>query len=43
MTLGALYTGFRLCGVAGLILFPIGAMLLGQLLELWDGAQKPQT
>ena len=43
MTLGALYTGFRLCGVAGMILFPIGAMLLGQLLELWDGAQKPQT
>ena len=43
MTLGALYTGFRLCGVAGMIFFPIGAMLLGQLLELWDGAQKPQT
>ena len=34
MTLTALYTGFRLCGVAGMILFPIGAMLLDQLLEL---------
>ncbi len=32
--LGAMYAGFRLCGVAGMLLFPIGAMLLGQLLDL---------
>ncbi len=33
--LGAMYAGFRLCGVAGMILFPIGAMLLGQVLDLF--------
>ena len=41
VTLAAMYAGFRLCGVAGLILFPIGAMLLGQLFELWDGNPDP--
>ncbi len=39
LTLAAMYTGFRLCGVPGLILFPIGAMLLGQVLELWKTAR----
>ena len=32
LTLMALYTGFRLCGVAGMILFPIGAIFLRQVL-----------
>ena len=32
ITLLALYTGFRLCGVAGMILFPIGAIFLRQVL-----------
>ena len=39
LTLAAMYTGFRLCGVPGMILFPIGAMLLGQVLELWKTAR----
>lgn len=40
LTLIALYTGFRLCGVPGMILFPISAILLKQL---WahSGLQKP--
>ena len=33
LTLLALYTGYRLLGVGGMIVFPIAAMLLKQL---WD-------
>ena len=33
LTLLALYAGYRLLGVAGMILFPISAMLLKQI---WD-------
>ena len=33
ITLLALYTGFRLCGVAGMILFPIAAIFLRQALS----------
>lgn len=39
LTLLALYAGWRLCGVAGMILFPIGAILLQEfceLLGLWE-------
>ena len=38
VTLAAMYTGFRLCGVPGMIFFPIGAMLLGQLRDLFRTA-----
>lgn len=40
VTLFALYTGYRVIGVPGMILFPISAVLLKQL---WDhsGLQKP--
>ncbi len=36
----AMYTGFRLCGVAGMVLFPFGLMLLNQMntkgyIKLW--------
>lgn len=36
----AMYTGFRLCGVAGMVLFPFGLMLLNQMntkgyVKLW--------
>ena len=42
ITLLAMYTGFRLCGILGMILFPVGAILLRQFLELLDktGASK---
>ncbi len=44
LTLIALYAGFRLCGVGGMLLFPIGAILLRQLYELVETAiQKPQA
>lgn len=39
LTLLALYAGWQLCGVAGMILFPIGAILLQEfceLLGLWN-------
>ncbi len=36
----ALYAGFRLCGVGGMLLFPIGAILLRQLIELWTTARQ---
>ena len=36
----ALYAGFRLCGVGGMLLFPIGAILLRQLMELWTNARR---
>ena len=35
LTLLALYTGFRVVGVAGMILFPVGVIFLKQL---WDHA-----
>jgi len=38
LTLIALYGGFRLCGVAGMLLFPIGAILLRQCYELVETA-----
>ena len=34
LTLGAMYAGYRLVGLFGLILFPIAAMLLQQVLKL---------
>ena len=33
LTLLALYMGYKFCGIWGMILFPIGAMLLRQLWE----------
>ena len=39
LTLVALYAGFRLCGVGGMLLFPIGAILLRQFIELWGTAK----
>ena len=39
VTLVALYAGFRLCGVGGMLLFPIGAILLRQLIELWGSTK----
>ena len=36
----ALYAGFRLCGVGGMLLFPIGAILLRQFIELWTNARR---
>lgn len=38
LTLLAIYAGFKLCGVAGMLLFPIGATLLRQVYELMDTA-----
>lgn len=43
LTLIALYAGFRLCGVAGMLLFPIGAVLLRQGYGLIDAAVHPRT
>lgn len=45
VTLIALYSGFRLCGFAGMLLFPIGAILLRQGYDLIETAvqQSPQT
>lgn len=45
VTLIALYAGFRLCGYAGMLLFPIGAILLRQGYDLIETAvqQSPQT
>lgn len=40
VALVALYAGFRLCGVGGMLLFPIGAILLRQLVELWTNARR---
>ena len=37
LTLLALYMGYQFCGIWGMILFPIGAMLLSQL---WDYRQR---
>ena len=34
LTLGAMYAGYRLVGFLGLILFPIAAMMLQQVLKL---------
>ncbi len=39
LTLLALYAGFRCCGVVGMILFPIGAILLKQLLDTAEHKQ----
>lgn len=36
LTLFAMYAGFRLMGVAGMILFPICAILVKQFTELWE-------
>lgn len=38
MTLLAIYAGFKLCGIAGMLLFPIGATLLRQVYDLMDTA-----
>lgn len=38
MTLIAIYAGFKLCGVAGMLLFPVGATLLRQVYELMETA-----
>lgn len=42
-TLLAMYAGYRLCGLLGMILFPVAAILLQQFLELWAqaGEKKP--
>ena len=40
IALVALYAGFRLCGVGGMLLFPIGAILLRQLVELWTNVRR---
>lgn len=34
LTLFSLYAGFRLCGVAGMLLFPIGALFLRQMADV---------
>ncbi len=39
LTLLALYTGYRLMGIGGMILFPIGALLLRQL---WDSYRRAE-
>lgn len=38
VTLLAMYAGYRLCGLLGMILFPVAAILLQQFLELWGQA-----
>lgn len=38
LTLIAIYAGFRLCGIAGMLLFPVGATLLRQVYELMETA-----
>ena len=38
VTLAALYIGGRLCGVGGLVLFPVAVSVLGQLLRLRKGS-----
>jgi len=43
MTLLAIYAGFKLCGIAGMLLFPIGATLLRQVYELMDTALQKGT
>ena len=40
LTLAAMYAGYRLVGVTGLILFPIGVMLIQQVLKLTQGHQS---
>ena len=35
LTLGAVYVGYRLCGIGGMILFPVGAALAVQLHNLF--------
>ncbi len=42
LTLLAMYAGFRLCGVVGMILFPVGAILLRQFLDLLDKSGMPR-
>lgn len=37
VTLLAIYTGFRVMGILGMILFPIGALLIQQL---WDSYHR---
>ncbi len=34
LTLFSLYAGFRLCGVAGMLVFPIGALFLRQMIDI---------
>ena len=36
VTLFAMYAGYRLMGIAGMILFPICAILAKQFAELWE-------
>ena len=38
LTLIAIYAGFKLCGIAGMLLFPLGATLLRQVYELMETA-----
>ena len=40
ITLLALYAGFRLCGIGGMILFPVGAILLKQFYDLISSAHR---
>ena len=40
LTLFAMYAGYRLCGLVGMILFPVAAMLVRQFLELWSQSGK---
>ena len=42
ITLLAMYAGYRLCGIVGMILFPVRAILLRQFLELLDKSKKEQ-
>ena len=42
ITLLAMYAGYRLCGIVGMILFPVSAILLQQFLELLDKSKKEQ-
>ena len=42
ITLLAMYAGYRLCGIVGMILFPVSAILLRQFLELLDKSKKEQ-
>lgn len=40
LTLLAMYAGYKLCGLAGMILFPVAAILVRQFLELWEQSGK---
>lgn len=40
LTLFAMYAGYRLCGLLGMVLFPVAAIMLQQFAELWTQAGK---